>query len=65
MRPGDLVRLKVDEEPRNGREIGTVLHLDAYITSLGMEPMVEVLWNTGKPGWILATRVELIESCNE
>ena len=60
MKVGDLVKLKVGEEPRNKREIGTVIQLDAYITSLGMEPMIEVLWNTGKTGWILAERIEVL-----
>lgn len=60
MKAGDLVKLKVGEEPRNKREIGTVIQIDAYITSVGMEPMAEVLWNTGETGWILSNRVEVL-----
>ena len=60
MKTGDLVRLKPEESPRNGREIGTILKWDAYVGSMGAEPMVEVLWNTGARGWILLERVEVI-----
>ena len=49
MKVGDLVKLKEGEEPRNRREVGTILDFDAYIESLGMEPVANVLWNTGKP----------------
>jgi hypothetical protein len=57
---GDLVKLREGEEPRNKREVGTILGFDSYIGSLGMEPMANVLWNTGKPGWILTTRIKVI-----
>jgi len=57
---GDLVKLKEGEKPRNRREVGTILDFDAYIGSLGMEPMANVLWNTGKPGWILTNRIEVL-----
>jgi len=57
---GDLVKLKEGEEPRNKRDIGTALQFDVYCSEAGIERMVEVLWNTGKAGWILAKRVEVI-----
>tara|TARA_Y100000310_G_C20688235_1_gene820500 strand:- start:2236 stop:2445 length:210 start_codon:yes stop_codon:yes gene_type:complete len=52
--------MKKNEEPRNGREVGTILRWDDYEGSLGIEPMIEVLWNTGKVGFILSERVEVI-----
>ena len=60
MNTGDLVRLKDNEGPRFKREIGTILRFDEYCGSLGTEYLVEVLWNTGKPGWVLASRVEIV-----
>ena len=56
MKIGDLIRLKAGEVPRNGREFGTVLLLDMYKHEL----MSKVLWNTGKAGWILTKRTEII-----
>ena len=60
MKIGDLIKLKEGEEPRNRREFGTILNFDSYIGSVGMESMAEVLWDTGKTGWILTSRVEVI-----
>jgi hypothetical protein len=60
MKIGDLVRMKKDEEPRNGRETGTLLSWSVYEGSLGIEPMAEVLWNTDKVGFILSERIEVI-----
>jgi hypothetical protein len=64
MKVGDLIKLKAGEEPRNGRDVGTVLDFDAYIGSLGVEPMASVLWDTGKSGWILTDRIEVISESN-
>jgi len=56
MKVGDLVRLKDFEVPRNGRSNGTILLFDMY----KREVISKVLWNTGKSGWILTKRIELI-----
>jgi hypothetical protein len=60
IKKGDLVKLKEGEEPRNKRDVGTALKFDVYCSPSGIERMVEVLWNTGKVGWILTNRVEVI-----
>jgi len=65
MKKGDLVRLKENEEPRFGRNVGTVLGFDWYRglnhkSDFGTERIIEILWDTGELGWILADRVEVI-----
>ena len=60
MKVGDLVKLKEGEMPRRHREFGTILDFDVYVGSLGAEHMASVLWNTGKNGWILTNRIEVI-----
>ena len=66
MKVGDLIKLKAGEEPRNNRETGTVLKLDIRIGSRALvkEQLIEVLWNTGKIGWILSKRTEVINESN-
>ena len=74
MKVGDLI--KFDESFPAGRcqldgdkrHIGTVLKFDVFqggedcSTSRGPpERIVEILWNTGKTGWILQERVEVID----
>ena len=56
MKPGDLVRLKNGETPRNGRGVGAILRHDMF----KREQITRVLWNTGNPGWILTKRIELV-----
>ena len=61
MKVGELIRLKDGEEPRNGREAGTVLMFDIYKDDgRAQERITKVLWNTGKVGWVLTKRIELI-----
>ena len=56
---GDLVKLRAECSPRNGREVGAIIQFSASFT-IRYEVFAEVLWNTGKLGWILAERVEVI-----
>ena len=60
MKIGDLIKLKTGEEPRNERETGTILKLDKYTRQTVQQQLIEVLWNTGKIGWILAKRTEVL-----
>ena len=64
MQIGDIIRLKPGQVPRQNREMGTVLAFDAIISSIGMDATVEVLWTTGKVGWILQNRIEVIDESN-
>ena len=45
------------------RTHGTVINFSTYNSgsSLRTERIVEILWNTGQLGWILAERVEVME----
>jgi hypothetical protein len=56
----DLVMLKPEEYPRHGREVGTILAFDIFVSSVGPESMAKILWNTGVAGWILSRRVAVI-----
>ena len=62
MKVGDLIKLKAGEYPRNNREVGTVLKLEIRIHTRDQdkEEIAEVLWDTGKIGWILSKRTEVI-----
>lgn len=60
MKVGDLIKLRDGEAPRRSRDFGTVLAFDAYYGSRGLEPMAQVLWNTGKTGWILTSRINVV-----
>ena len=72
MKVGDLVEFK-QIEPYDRRELGTVLTLAIWHpdgrhkleSPLGPirspEPIVEVFWNTGHPGWILKSRIKRVE----
>ena len=70
MKIGDLIKFEDDYNQAvcdDHRRVGTVLGFDYYHSGdnrnrLGArgigESIVEVLWNTGKIGWILKSRVE-------
>jgi|TARA_R110001583_G_scaffold108367_1_gene257113 hypothetical protein len=60
MKIGDLIKLKPQEHPRFGREFGTVVMFDSTVTLVGLEEFTEVLWDTGSIGWILSSRVEVV-----
>jgi hypothetical protein len=69
MNPGDLIRLKRGEKPRNNRAFGTILKLDFYSRNIAqfekhednnLDKVAQVLWDNGKTGWVLIRRVELI-----
>jgi hypothetical protein len=75
MKTGDLVKLTDKEGDRESswifhdriknedRSVGTVLQFDIYRglnSDFGAEQIVEILWNTGHTGWILASRIEVI-----
>jgi hypothetical protein len=59
---GDLVI--ADESVKDDRNIGTVLAIDSYCGPSRFsraELIVEIFWNTGTKGWILMSRVNLID----
>ena len=72
MKVGDLVAFK-QIEPHDRRAMGTILTLAIWHPDgryklerpLGLvrspEPIAEVLWNTGHPGWILKSRIKRVE----
>jgi len=56
---GDMVEYAGAPEESNDRRYGIIMALDNYFSHVDLdhaEPIVEVLWNTGR-SWILATRV--------
>tara|TARA_R110000824_G_scaffold252068_6_gene440744 strand:- start:5554 stop:5790 length:237 start_codon:yes stop_codon:yes gene_type:complete len=73
MKIGDLVKFEPDEKALvindtvDQRRVGTVLGFDVYrgnekamgVPLRNPEAIIEVLWNTGKVGWILQNRVEV------
>ena len=63
MKPGDLVKINDLNEPDPRRMIGTIIKhemYDAQFSKMG-EKITEVLWNGGHLGWILTTRLDLID----
>ena len=63
MKIGDLIELKRPSVQRNeDRRYGNVLGFDTYKSKWVAIPerIVHVYWDTGKIGWILASRVEVI-----
>lgn len=65
MRVGNLVKI-IDSERDDMRCTGTVLRFDVYAGGregrIPPEPIIEVLWNTEQIGWILKSRVEVIDA---
>ena len=63
MQIGDVVKFNDKNAGYDPRDIGTVIHKDVYQSGLetGGEPLVEVLWSYGGLGWILETRVRVVE----
>ena len=64
MEIGDLVI--ADDSVADERTCGTILRFDWYNSPYGFghpqgEELVEILWNTGQPGWILKSRVKPID----
>jgi|TARA_R100000789_G_scaffold89948_1_gene87248 hypothetical protein len=68
MKIGDLVRVKLSDSDRSGRNSGLVLKFDSYEAvqvvpdscEIGdVIPIVKVLWSKGS-GWIDMRRVEVI-----
>jgi hypothetical protein len=60
---GDLIRFEASED-NDERMFGTILRFSTYEGTCGRivgppERLIEVLWNTGELGWILAERVEV------
>jgi hypothetical protein len=61
---GDLIRFEASED-NDERMFGTILRFSTYEGGCGHgrsqppERIIEVLWNTGELGWILAERVEV------
>ncbi len=60
---GDLIKFESTEE-HDLRMHGTILRFSIYEGACGRssrppESIIEVLWNTGELGWILAERVKV------
>ena len=63
MKVGDLIRIKAAEHVDDGRNTGTIIRFDTTEISHRDEAIIDVLWCTGKTGWILAERVEPLDVC--
>ena len=65
MEIGDLVEIFTDDQPEHDdRKIGTVVGLDFWVPDDPPRSMSETivlcLWDTGRQGWILKSRVRVI-----
>ncbi len=63
MKVGDLIKIKQPSIQRNEDRLhGYILKLDTYKSLLAKIPteVIHVYWDTGKTGWIAASRVEVI-----
>jgi hypothetical protein len=61
MKLGDLIKFEASED-HDERMFGTILRFSTYDSpgcGYPSERIIEVLWNTGELGWILAERVEV------
>ena len=54
---GSLISFRHDYD---NHAFGLVLGSDYYVGSMGSEHMLHILWSTGKLGWILSSRVEIL-----
>jgi len=50
-----------DSSPEDDRRFGTVLRFDIWSWPAGgkSERLAEILWNTGRPGWINVDRIRV------
>ena len=64
---GDLVRINDLNEPDHNRMIGTVMRHDIYDDQFDKtgEKISEVLWNSGKLGWILTSRLDTVDNLKD
>ena len=62
MKIGELVRINDLNELDPQRMIGTIVKHDVYDIQFNKtgEKISEVLWNSGKLGWILTSRLERV-----
>ena len=68
MKVGDLITFE-STDPLDRRCVGTILGFDIYrgegriegLPSKNPERIIEVLWNIGTTGWILESRVEVVQ----
>ena len=62
MKIGELVKINDLNEDDPQRMIGTIVKHDIYDSRFGKsgEKISEVLWNSGKLGWILTRRLEKV-----
>ena len=66
MKIGNLVKINDLNESDPKRMIGTIVRHDIYDSQFGKagEKISEVLWNSGKLGWILTSRLDLVDGIN-
>tara|TARA_R110001583_G_scaffold24511_2_gene89448 strand:- start:162 stop:356 length:195 start_codon:yes stop_codon:yes gene_type:complete len=59
MNIGDLVRINDLNKPDPRRLIGTIIRHDMYDVQFNKtgDQITEVLWNSGRLGWILTSRL--------
>ena len=64
MKIGELVRINDLNETDPQRMIGTIVRHDIYDSQFDKtgEKISEVLWNSGKLGWILTSRLDIVDS---
>ena len=66
MKIGTVVKnIDKSESDLNDRNTGTVLNIDFYNSNgvspmMGAQPIIKVLWESGRIDWILRSRVEVI-----
>ena len=67
MNLGELVRINDLNEPDPRRMIGTIVRHDMYDSQFAKtgEKISEVLWNDGRLGWILTSRLEIVDNSKE
>jgi hypothetical protein len=63
MKIGELVRINDLNEPDPSRMIGTIIKHDMYDAQFSKtgEQLSEVLWNDGHLGWILTSRLSVVD----
>lgn len=63
---GELVKINDLNEPDPKRMIGIVVRHDMYDSQFNKagEKISEILWNDGRLGWILTSRLDLVDGIN-
>ena len=67
MKIGELVKINDLNEADPQRMIGTIVKHDIYDAQFNKtgEKISEVLWNSGKLGWILTSRLDTVDNLKD